>query len=79
MGCPDLVPTGGRSGSCSGLGVYPKLGSSKTVHDPAHPAMSPLFNKGSIDPGGEKASFPGENVGFCPGGWSVLVSREMLI
>lgn len=57
----------------------PKPGFLQTAQDPAYSAVSPLFNKGSLDPAGEKASFPSEFVGFCPGGLSALVSREMLI
>lgn len=66
-------------GVASRLGAYPKPGSPQTAQDPAYPAVSPLFNKGSIDPAGEKGSFPGEYVSFCPRGPSGLISRKMLI
>ncbi|XP_027406014.1 paired box protein Pax-5 [Bos indicus x Bos taurus] len=51
-GCPAPAPTGRRSGSCF------RAGSLQTAPDPAYLALGPLFNKGSRDPAGEKASFP---------------------
>lgn len=51
-GCPAPAPTGRRAWSCF------RAGSLHTAPDPAYLALGPLFNKGSRDPAGEKASFP---------------------
>lgn len=60
------------------LGALRKPASPQTAES-CLPALGPLFYKGSRDPAGEKASFPGPICPFSPGGPSGLVGREMLI